>query len=180
MGQKIIPISLRLNKNKNWHSQWVVEKNNYAEILHFDLEVRKYIETILNKENIKVSKINVNKISKNLYIYVFLQNSPFLKKTLKDKVKIISHLNAYLNHKYNIKLFILKTNLNLIQYQKSISFIFKYLKKKQKINFKLKKVIHIFNFAIATGKMNMISKLIQQNLEKKKFIKVIYALLIKF
>ncbi len=26
MGQKIIPISLRLKNRKNWHSQWIVEK----------------------------------------------------------------------------------------------------------------------------------------------------------
>ena len=30
MGQKVIPISLRLNKNENWHSKWAVDKNQYS------------------------------------------------------------------------------------------------------------------------------------------------------
>lgn len=171
MGQKIIPISLRLNKNKNWHSQWVVEKKNYAEILHFDLEVRKYLETLLNKEDIKVLKINVNKISKNMYIYVYIYNNPFIKYILKDKIKIVSHLNSYLEQKYNIKLFILKTHFNLVPYQKNLSLIFKYLKKKHKVKFKFKKILDICSLALATGKVNMISKLIQQNLENKKIHK---------
>ena len=35
MGQKIIPISLRLNKRKNWESKWIVDKNEYSILLHF-------------------------------------------------------------------------------------------------------------------------------------------------
>ena len=46
MGQKIIPISLRLNKNQNWHSKWTVDTKEYGHLLHFDLEIRKYFETI--------------------------------------------------------------------------------------------------------------------------------------
>ena len=71
MGQKIIPISLRLRNKKNWHSQWITDKKNYAQILHFDLELRKYIETIFNNKKISTLQIKINKISKNLYIYIF-------------------------------------------------------------------------------------------------------------
>jgi len=66
MGQKIIPISLRLNKNENWHSNWVVEKNEYSNLLHFDLEVRKYFENIFNYKKFKLIKLNVVKTSKNI------------------------------------------------------------------------------------------------------------------
>ncbi len=57
MGQKIIPISLRLKDKKNWHSQWIVDKKNYSEILHFDLEVRKYIETLFNNKKKSIAQI---------------------------------------------------------------------------------------------------------------------------
>ena len=30
MGQKIVPISLRLKNKKNWHSQWIIEKKDYS------------------------------------------------------------------------------------------------------------------------------------------------------
>jgi small subunit ribosomal protein S3 len=68
MGQKIIPISLRLNKNKNWHSKWVIEKNEYSNLLHFDLEIRKYFENIFNYKKIRLIKLNVVKTSKNINV----------------------------------------------------------------------------------------------------------------
>jgi len=72
MGQKIIPISLRLNKNENWHSKWIVEKNEYPKLLHFDLEIRKYFENVFNFKNFKLINLNVKKISKNINIYIYI------------------------------------------------------------------------------------------------------------
>ena len=36
MGQKVIPTSLRLKKQKNWNSKWIVDNNDYSNLLHFD------------------------------------------------------------------------------------------------------------------------------------------------
>jgi len=47
MGQKVNPISMRLQVNKNWHSKWFANKREYANYLGQDLEVRKYIQTKL-------------------------------------------------------------------------------------------------------------------------------------
>lgn len=132
MGQKIIPISLRLKNKKNWHSQWIVEKKNYAEILHFDLELRTYVETLLNNKKISTLQIKINKISKNLYIYIFVHNT-FKKKILNNQSNILLYLNSYLENKYNVKIFFLKTHFKLNNYQKNLRFyIYKYLKKKKK------------------------------------------------
>jgi small subunit ribosomal protein S3 len=43
MGQKVNPISMRLQLNKDWRSKWFVGKNQYAKYLADDLKVRRLI-----------------------------------------------------------------------------------------------------------------------------------------
>lgn len=43
MGQKVNPISMRLQLNKNWRSKWFASKRDYAAKLTDDLKVRKLI-----------------------------------------------------------------------------------------------------------------------------------------
>lgn len=43
MGQKVNPISMRLQVNKNWRSKWFANKKDYASYLAQDLKVRKMI-----------------------------------------------------------------------------------------------------------------------------------------
>ncbi len=43
MGQKVNPISMRLQVNKNWRSKWFANKRDYATFLGQDLSVRKLI-----------------------------------------------------------------------------------------------------------------------------------------
>ncbi|HTE21972.1 MAG TPA: 30S ribosomal protein S3 [Candidatus Limnocylindria bacterium] len=44
MGQKVNPISMRLQVNKNWRSKWFANKRDYAKFLTQDLAVRKLIQ----------------------------------------------------------------------------------------------------------------------------------------
>jgi small subunit ribosomal protein S3 len=44
MGQKVNPISMRLQVNKNWSSKWFVDKRDYAKFLQEDLKVRRLIQ----------------------------------------------------------------------------------------------------------------------------------------
>jgi small subunit ribosomal protein S3 len=44
MGQKVNPISMRLQVNKNWRSKWFASKRDYANYLTQDLKVRKMIQ----------------------------------------------------------------------------------------------------------------------------------------
>jgi small subunit ribosomal protein S3 len=44
MGQKVNPISMRLQVNKNWRSKWFANKRDYRSRLTDDLMVRKLIE----------------------------------------------------------------------------------------------------------------------------------------
>lgn len=43
MGQKVNPISMRLQVNKDWTSKWFVNKRDYAKFLKDDLAVRRLI-----------------------------------------------------------------------------------------------------------------------------------------
>jgi small subunit ribosomal protein S3 len=56
MGQKVNPISMRLQVNKDWRSKWFANKRDYAALLTQDLKVRKMIETKLG------SRAAINKV----------------------------------------------------------------------------------------------------------------------
>lgn len=47
MGQKVNPISMRLQVNKDWSSRWFVGKRSYASYLADDLKVRRLIQNKL-------------------------------------------------------------------------------------------------------------------------------------
>ena len=47
MGQKVNPISMRLQVNKEWTSRWFVGKRSYASFLEDDLKVRRLIQNKL-------------------------------------------------------------------------------------------------------------------------------------
>jgi len=56
MGQKVNPISMRLQLNKDWRSKWFVGKREYANYLTQDLEVRHLIDKKLG------SRAAINKV----------------------------------------------------------------------------------------------------------------------
>jgi small subunit ribosomal protein S3 len=56
MGQKVNPISMRLQVNKDWTSKWFVDKRDYAQFLKDDLAVRRLISTKLG------SRAAINKV----------------------------------------------------------------------------------------------------------------------
>lgn len=56
MGQKVNPISMRLQVNKDWRSKWFVDKRDYAKFLKDDLAVRRLIQNKLG------SRAAINKV----------------------------------------------------------------------------------------------------------------------
>lgn len=56
MGQKVNPISMRLQVNKDWRSRWFATKKDYAAYLTQDLKVRKLINDKLG------SRAAINKV----------------------------------------------------------------------------------------------------------------------
>jgi small subunit ribosomal protein S3 len=60
MGQKVNPISMRLQVNKDWRSRWFVSKREYAKYLHDDLEVRRYIHKKLGMRA-AINKVDIER-----------------------------------------------------------------------------------------------------------------------
>lgn len=60
MGQKVNPISMRLQVNKDWRSKWFVGKKDYANYLTQDLKVRKYIDEKLGMRA-SISKVDIER-----------------------------------------------------------------------------------------------------------------------
>ncbi|MGH7157921.1 MAG: 30S ribosomal protein S3 [Candidatus Saccharimonadales bacterium] len=56
MGQKVNPISMRLQVNKDWRSKWFAGKREYAKFLSDDLAVRRMIQKDLG------SRAAINKV----------------------------------------------------------------------------------------------------------------------
>ncbi len=56
MGQKVNPISMRLQVNKDWRSKWFAGKREYAKFLQDDLAVRRLISKKLG------SRASINKV----------------------------------------------------------------------------------------------------------------------
>ena len=69
MGQKTHPIGFRLNVNKRWNSTWFADKNNFADSLQEDVNIRKYISYRL--PNAGISQVEINRTSKKVAITIF-------------------------------------------------------------------------------------------------------------
>lgn len=60
MGQKVNPISMRLQVNKDWRSKWFASKQDYAKYLHGDLQVRRLIQTKVGSRG-AINKVDIER-----------------------------------------------------------------------------------------------------------------------
>jgi small subunit ribosomal protein S3 len=68
LGQKVNPIGLRLGGIKTWNSSWYSEKK-YAELLHEDLKVRRYLKKKLY--NAGISKIGIERAANRAKVNIY-------------------------------------------------------------------------------------------------------------
>jgi small subunit ribosomal protein S3 len=68
MGQKVNPTGLRLGITTNWDSRWYADGKNYAEKLHQDLEIKKFIKSKL--AHAAVSKVVIERLNKKTKIAI--------------------------------------------------------------------------------------------------------------
>jgi len=76
MGQKVNPIGLRLNINKNWNSLWFAKKKEYGQYLIEDFKIRKYIKK--NLKNSGISKIFIERPTKKCIVTIFTSRPGFV------------------------------------------------------------------------------------------------------
>jgi len=67
MGQKVNPIGLRLGINRTWDSRWFAG-DNYADLLHEDLRIRKFLRKRLQQAG--VSRIVIERPAKKARITI--------------------------------------------------------------------------------------------------------------
>ena len=103
MGQKVNPNGIRLGINKTWSSRWF-SKSNYVNLLHQDLEIKKYVE--LKLKNASISKVNIERAAKKLRISIYSSRPGIIigKKgadieALKNKLTKLSNLEVFLDIK---------------------------------------------------------------------------------
>src|SRR5690349_10148845 len=60
MGQKVNPISMRLQVNKDWRSKWFVGKKEYAKYLGQDLSVRRLIQNKVGSRG-AINKVDIER-----------------------------------------------------------------------------------------------------------------------
>jgi small subunit ribosomal protein S3 len=68
MGQKVNPVAFRLGINKKSSSNWYASGKRFADILHEDIQIRKYLRKHL--ANAGVSRIDIERPARNAKITV--------------------------------------------------------------------------------------------------------------
>jgi len=69
MGQKVNPIGLRLGVNRTWDSRWYANKGEYANLLHEDLKIRRYLSKRLKQAG--VSRIVIERPHKKCRVTIY-------------------------------------------------------------------------------------------------------------
>ncbi len=67
MGQKVSPIGFRIGVIRDWDARWYADKN-YTELLHEDLDVRRYLTEKLAEAG--VSRVEIERAANNMRINI--------------------------------------------------------------------------------------------------------------
>ncbi|MBC7339414.1 MAG: 30S ribosomal protein S3 [Firmicutes bacterium] len=68
MGQKVHPKVFRIGINKDWDSRWIVPKKQFADVLHEDQRIRKFIKGKLYAAGI--SRVEIERAANRLRITI--------------------------------------------------------------------------------------------------------------
>lgn len=71
MGQKVNPNGFRLGIIKDWDSRWYDAGSNIAEKIKEDRLIREYVTTRLKRQKAGVSKIIIERTTKNIKLYIY-------------------------------------------------------------------------------------------------------------
>ena len=68
MGQKINPGGMRVGVIQDWDAKWFAEDNDFADVLHEDLAIRKHIDTALTDAS--VSRVEIERAANRINISI--------------------------------------------------------------------------------------------------------------
>jgi len=69
MGQKVSPVGLRLGVNRTWDSRWYAEGEEYGNLLHEDLKIRKFLFKELAQA--AISKVVIERPAKKCRVTIY-------------------------------------------------------------------------------------------------------------
>ena len=102
MGQKINPVGLRLQVNRTWESRWFANSKEYGDLLHEDIEIRKFIKK--NCAQSGISRVIIERPHKKCRVTIYAARPGVIigKKgadieTLKNKVSKLTNSELHLN-----------------------------------------------------------------------------------
>lgn len=102
MGQKVNPVGLRVGINRTWDSVWYEDKKTYADYLHEDLAIKKYIEK--NNKNAGIARVAIERFPDRINVNIHASRPGVLigKKgadieALKNELQKIASKNVYIN-----------------------------------------------------------------------------------
>ncbi len=69
MGRKVHPVGFRLKIIKDWDARWYAEKNEYAQLLHEDLAIRKLVRQRI--KGAAISKIEIERFTNQVQVTIW-------------------------------------------------------------------------------------------------------------
>ncbi|NWF67769.1 MAG: 30S ribosomal protein S3 [Chloroflexi bacterium] len=68
MGRKVHPVGFRLKVNRDWDARWFAEGNKYAEMLHEDLRIRRFLSQ--EAERAAISRVEIERNSNQIIVTI--------------------------------------------------------------------------------------------------------------
>ncbi|HOV80697.1 MAG TPA: 30S ribosomal protein S3 [Bacillota bacterium] len=68
MGQKVNPVGLRIGIIRDWEGKWFADKKNYADLLHEDIRIRKFIKKKLFAAGI--SRVQIERAANRIRVFI--------------------------------------------------------------------------------------------------------------
>ncbi len=103
MGQKVNPISMRLQVNKEWSSRWFADKRSYAAYLSDDLKVRRLIQNKLGSRA-AINRVEISRTPNLVTVTIYTAKAGVVigrggsgAQELKDDIERIYHTPVRVN-----------------------------------------------------------------------------------
>lgn len=103
MGQKVNPLSYRLQVHKNWSSKWFAPKKDFAKWLNEDIKIREMIEKKFSSRP-TVHRIDIERSANMVTVTVFTAKAGLVigkggagVTELKNQIEKISHMPVRIN-----------------------------------------------------------------------------------
>jgi small subunit ribosomal protein S3 len=105
VGQKVNPIGLRLGINKTWGSRWYVDPREYANTLHEDLRLRKFIMDMPETKGADIAELEIIRHPQRITIVIHTARPGVIIGVKGANIeKIGAELQKYVTKKIQIKI----------------------------------------------------------------------------